>query len=90
MPKIGHKEVEQAITHAAQQRAGLTRLEVSGKTYDIRDELKRLAFRWDHSEKSWSRYVSDKEIDPLCEKIKDIAYKAGISEDSIQFQTYTD
>lgn len=39
--------------------------EVSGRTYDIKEELKRLGLRWDGDRKVWKGTVSEKELNEL-------------------------
>lgn len=45
---------------------------VVGDAYDVKEDLKRMRFRWDPSEKYWWKRVPDKSIDKLKEKVEDL------------------
>lgn len=51
-------------------RNPLTKVLATGQTYEHREALKRLGFRWDGIAKEWWRVATDQEIDPLAEDVE--------------------
>lgn len=40
--------------------------------YDIKDELKKMGFRWDGGDKSWGRYINPAKMDRAIAKVESL------------------
>lgn len=49
-----------------------TRVVATGKTFDAKDALKGLGFRWDFRQQQWFKMIEDEKIDDLFEQVEEL------------------